>query len=610
MTLLLAEIVSTWRRWPELITDYGRELYLAWRICEGGSLYRDNLYYYGPFGAHLNGFVFALFGPGCSTLCMWMLALLCAFTGMLYAFLTATTSRLTACMATVLFLTGFAFGNFVPVSTYNFISPYSHDAVYGFYACSLMVGCFWLHISGGGWRWLLLAGVAAGIAYMTKPETLLNAVCVGGLGTILAAKREPSFAAVGRPFGAGMALPFCAMSAFLCVTNRSVAALTYTHASWLATLQVGGVVGSTANLIYLGLDAPLTNLASQAVAATALVAVVLGLASPGLIPGQSPGSTLARFMIPPMTAVVAIWLLSANWPACGLASWLSAGKAFVASAATLSAYRIWLVLRTPRFDPLFPARAGLAMVSLFSLVSLFRMAFNPTIEHYGFVQACPAAIDLVILLTNDIPALRIRLPNQRRLVQACGVAICVAMACGFAMRSQALWMRKNYPFADGRDFFYTWDPRVKPFGPLMQPLLRHLQTVHPRPRSLMVCPEGVMMNYVLRVPTPIQLYDYLPHHLAMLGEDSIIRQLSAEPPEWIVVVGTNLSDYGATFFGVEKQAGRMLARWIKQNYEAVQQVGGDPLNPSDPMVGVALLRCASGTNSNATPEATGREPGN
>jgi len=39
-----------WYRWPEVLIDYGRELYFPWRISAGEMLYKDLLHLYGPLG--------------------------------------------------------------------------------------------------------------------------------------------------------------------------------------------------------------------------------------------------------------------------------------------------------------------------------------------------------------------------------------------------------------------------------------------------------------------------------------------------------------------------------------------------------------------------------
>jgi hypothetical protein len=36
--------VLSWRRWPDVLIDFGMQLYLPWRISEGDVLYRDVMY--------------------------------------------------------------------------------------------------------------------------------------------------------------------------------------------------------------------------------------------------------------------------------------------------------------------------------------------------------------------------------------------------------------------------------------------------------------------------------------------------------------------------------------------------------------------------------------
>ena len=47
-------LMAGWLRWPDLIIDYGREIYIPWRLSEGGVLYKDVFYYYGPLAQLLN----------------------------------------------------------------------------------------------------------------------------------------------------------------------------------------------------------------------------------------------------------------------------------------------------------------------------------------------------------------------------------------------------------------------------------------------------------------------------------------------------------------------------------------------------------------------------
>ena len=53
----------SWRKWPDPQIDFGRELYIPWRLSLGEVLGRDLEPQYGPLSQYLNAGLFALFGP-------------------------------------------------------------------------------------------------------------------------------------------------------------------------------------------------------------------------------------------------------------------------------------------------------------------------------------------------------------------------------------------------------------------------------------------------------------------------------------------------------------------------------------------------------------------
>ena len=60
--------VQTWRRWPDLLIDFGRELYVPWQLASGAVLYEDIAYFNGPLSAYWNALLFRWFGPSLLTL--------------------------------------------------------------------------------------------------------------------------------------------------------------------------------------------------------------------------------------------------------------------------------------------------------------------------------------------------------------------------------------------------------------------------------------------------------------------------------------------------------------------------------------------------------------
>jgi len=54
----VAMLAHTWRTWPDPLVDFGRELYLAWQVSMGRTLYVDVAHFNGPLSVYLNALVF------------------------------------------------------------------------------------------------------------------------------------------------------------------------------------------------------------------------------------------------------------------------------------------------------------------------------------------------------------------------------------------------------------------------------------------------------------------------------------------------------------------------------------------------------------------------
>jgi len=44
----------SWLKWPDLLIDYGDQVYIPWRLSEGLVLYKDIFYMYGPLSSYIH----------------------------------------------------------------------------------------------------------------------------------------------------------------------------------------------------------------------------------------------------------------------------------------------------------------------------------------------------------------------------------------------------------------------------------------------------------------------------------------------------------------------------------------------------------------------------
>src|SRR5262245_21210399 len=60
LAIAIAAVITlarTWDTWPDPVVDFGRELYLAWQVAEGRTLYVDLTHFSGPLSVELNALV-------------------------------------------------------------------------------------------------------------------------------------------------------------------------------------------------------------------------------------------------------------------------------------------------------------------------------------------------------------------------------------------------------------------------------------------------------------------------------------------------------------------------------------------------------------------------
>src|ERR1700719_521931 len=55
--------VQTWRKWGDMVVDFGVQLYVPWKLSTGAVLYRDLAYLTGgPLSQYYHAWLFRIFG--------------------------------------------------------------------------------------------------------------------------------------------------------------------------------------------------------------------------------------------------------------------------------------------------------------------------------------------------------------------------------------------------------------------------------------------------------------------------------------------------------------------------------------------------------------------
>ena len=534
-------------KWSDAIIDSGTEWLYADALAGGALLYRDVVYWFGPFTPYFQSVFFRLLGSSFSTLAFSGAAGACGVLAALHFALRQLTDRRGAWLWTAL-----------AVPTLVFM-PNSGGAILG-------MGYRIWHPAG-------FALVACGLASRT---------------------------ASGRAMGRNVAAGVCVGLAGLCRTEWGVIALVSVLAAVWVRLRSRG--GFSREALRIAGAAALTFAATLGGFAAAAGPAALLREAPVLlngIPAETPaGSVLSVFRgwrngIPLLLYSTALWI-----GAIALAGALAARGAHPAEAARwlrrLVVVLVGLLIlaavgagsgavvfsAAPSFCLLAlgaglvrrrgPRAAALVAFGCLGLLASHRRLFH--IADAGYVA--PA---LLIAIVCAAGLLRVLVAGEtKRVVRvrfraALDGALAALIAISFL----------------GRTMQYSADDRVPVPGTggmlsALPSTAGELTTVAAAVRAetregdgLVVIPEGGVVNFLAGRQNPMRRKISIPGYLTESNESDFIGELERAPPAAIVIFKRPAGEYGRGLFG--QGYGQRTRAWIEEHYarRLVRVTGAD-----------------------------------
>lgn len=547
LALFFALLAATWMRWPDALVDFWRNLYLPWRLSEGALLYEDVADWYGPLPTLAAGALFSLVGPGLDALVALngLVALGCLFT--LHRALLLVGDRLSAWTGAASFVLIFCFGQYTPLGNYNFLTPYTSQATWGFFGVLLtLLGALSNareEESKTGW---LVAGIGVAIAWLSKAECLMASLAVMVALSVVRRRVPPA------RFFAG----FAALVVPVWLLFTAQGGLAYgaraTHQVLLFTIspQVRESVASVPFFAFgMGFDTPLVNLGSHLgwglMTMALLGAIVLA------------ARRWSRVVMGLGIAVVIAIVLLGEWRHLGRTLLLPVIVSTVMSAvATLKGRQQW--------TPLF-------LLSVAALSMLARMPLNVRIIHYGFTLAVLATVTIAHLLTFEAPR---QAPFALRLL---AVALVLGASARLTEESLRTYAVKSVAMASGRDAYVAFSPAHHKNPGLVSEMIAAVEKHAPSAKTLVVFPDGGAVSYLTRKPSPIPQFEFNPVSLAFAGgPHAVAERLRQHPPDVVLLCSYDLRSHGTPLFGITEASGSELAEWLRVNYRRVASGGDGP----------------------------------
>ena len=581
----VAGLIWSWGTWPDVLVDFGREMYVPWRLSQGQVLYRDIVSFNGPLSPYAIALWFSLFGVSLRSLVVFNAIFIAGVLCLLYQMFSQMAGKVAATGVCLTFLGAFAFAQLVVNGNYNWLCPYSHEITHGVGLSMLSIYFLFHFVRSPRLFWLAGSAVVLGLVFLTKAEVF--AAALAAHATALAAlawmqgrglRKVSTWVSVWL---AAALLPATIAFVMLSAAMDAGEALQATLGTWPYVLDRQNIdfpfFKQGLGTLHVG-DSALRIV--ESIAWYALLVVVAGRVALACGGRTRLIWTSAAIMFCLVGGVLMLsWLglprmirwydVAAPWQVLMvLLCVMFAGP--IAARGIESAERPAAVLRLT--------------MTVFSLVLLGKMILNVRIHHYGFALALPATLMVVAASWQWLPQILRRRGGQPVVFRAAVLAAWLFAIGAHVWVSNQHFTAKPYVVGAGTDGF-----RANWRGSYVDEGLKYLAEHAGSGDSLVVIPDGIMLNYLLRLPSSTPYVQYTPASMAFHGADQMLTCLARSPPDWIVLVHQDYASYGARFFGTD--FGEPMMRWIGDHYRVAHVVGALPFRDA---FGILIARRTSG----------------
>ncbi len=524
-------------KWSDPIIDSGREWIVPDALARGQLLYRDVVYWFGPFTPYFHAAFFRAFGSGLATLVLAGAAGSLGVLGALFCALRRVTARTEAALWTALAVPTLLFMPNAGGSLLGMGYRIWHASAFAL--LSIAVASRPSRRSPG--PRLAAAGSLAALAGLCRTEwglvSLLAVLFCRGLGA----------RSVKRLFGE--AVP--AAAAFLGVSG-GVIAFFVARAGAGAVLTDGHVLLTglpeetrTFFVAFSGIRDWRSGLAQLFYSAGMWLGAFLVLEL--IVAGRQDRARMGRGVVRLLALLVLLALLAALGGASGAVLFSAAPLVCLATLVTG-------LLRGRE-----PRAAAAAAFGLTGLLLSYRRPFHIGDSAYVgppllFAFVCSAA-----LLRLAVVRARPR-ESRIRLQAALGAGLATLTVFSFTGRALQYASDDRIPIP-GTDGMLSARPSLaREIASLASSIRR--QTAPGE--GLAAFPEGEILNLLSGRPNPIRHKLYIPGYLTEQNEAEILRELERSRPGAVVIWQRPTSEYGRGFFGVDY--GRLIRAWVNEKY--------------------------------------------
>ncbi len=525
-------------KWSDALIDSGREWIVPDALARGDLLYRDVVYWFGPFTPYFHAAFFAVFGSSFRTLVLAGIVGSIGVLAALYFALRTVTGRREAFFWAALAIPALVF---MPNAGGSILGMGYRIWHAGAFALAAIALASWPAPARRPFRRAAAVGVLCALAGLCRTEWGL----VAAIGSAL------SYVVPERPVRERLKGAVVLGITFIVLFSASLGAF-ITIAGWKAVVSDGhvlltGLPAETRTFLveFSGVRdwrGGVLELLYSAATWTGGLLVLQILA----IGGTDRRRVRGKLLI--LAVVLLVVVLCASLGGAGGKVLFSAAPLVCLVAAALA-----LVSRTPSS----PALLGFGIAG--ALLSYRRPFHIGDAAYVGppllFAFVCAAG--LLQKARDRESDLQVR--ERFRTYSATAVLLLVVLA--FAGRYFLYASDDRVPVPGTRGMLSALPQRVAELESIARAVRRESRSGE----GLIVFPEGELLNYLTGLVNPARHKLFIRGYLTAQNEPEVLSDLQRAAPAVLVVLPRRTSEYGAGAFGVDYGEGIRL--WIEKNYE-------------------------------------------
>lgn len=568
--VFLALTVWSWRKWADILVDFGREMYIPWQLCAGKVLYQDVFYFNGPLSPYVNALWFKIFGVSFTTLIFCNLALLVCMTGLMFVLIKQSSDSLTATVCCLVFLCVFAFPDINGRGNNNYVCPYDHSLTHGVTLSFVMIYAFARYTQRFKIYFIIIAGVCLGLLFLTKAELFVPGVLVACTWIII--NHRSNKLTINKSYKITTILLLCILcpvilfSIYFSILMPMQKVLDCMTGNWQFIFKTK-VVSIDFYKQGLGVD----HLFINALLMLLSFLLIMILSFLGIIADIKITKTRRKDdAIVYIVAFLIIFtlLLIINYYKTNIILFMFSKSFPLLIIAIITIYCI----RYKSIKYYVKDNISIILLGAYGFFLLGKIILNVRINHYGFVLAMPATIFIIIFFIYYLPRLLFDKNGGGMVFRSLAIFILAGFSFYILLLSNIYYEKKNFAIGEGADRMLTYGPENEPFGQALGRLIQYINVNIPPNKSITVLPEGVMINYLTRRSASIPFIVFLPVELTMIGEQPIIDSLKKNPPEYILFIDRPMPEYNVPSFGDDLKYGFLIMKWIKDHYIALDYI--------------------------------------